>query len=592
MSSETKKTVSIGPSIAVKDFAAKLSLPVSRVISELMKNGILASINEKIDYETAAIIAEYLGFEAEKEKEPVVQKEGLRKEAGKLKSRPPVVAMLGHVDHGKTKLLDTIRRTNLVSKEAGGITQSIGAYQAKAKGKLITFLDTPGHEAFRAMRRRGTHLADIVVLVIAADDGIKPQTVEAIGYCQKSKIPIVVAINKIDKPEANPEKVKSQLAEYGIVLEERGGKTVSVEISAKTGQGIDNLLEMILLVADMADLRADPTCPAEGFVIESFLDSRKGPVATILIKNGTLKKGDFIRTETVIGRIRRLEDFQGNEIKEGYPSQPVIIIGLNKIPRAGDAFEVEKNIKTAKIKAAQLMKKEQVIRREEDILSISKKIEQKTIKAMIKKLNIILKTDGKGSLEAISEVLNAIKSEEVACEILKSGVGAVSESDIKLAKMSKALVFGFNVKVIQRAAKLAKKEGVEIKLYDVIYELIKDIKEKLSELLEPEVIRTDLGKLKVIAIFKTGKAATEARQDMVIGATVISGKVKKGALLDVIRGKEKIGRGKVEELQMEKKIIAEVKEGQNAGIHFKGDVRVKLGDVLEVYEEIKKKRTL
>ena len=450
---EIKKTIYIGNSITVKDFAKKMEIPTTDVISKLMENGILATINEEIDFETAVIIAEYLGFETEKEnpvdenenEEEIEEKITVKKSKGKLKPRPPVVAILGHVDHGKTKLLDTIRKTNIASKEAGGITQSIGAYQTQAKGKTITFLDTPGHEAFQAMRQRGAHLADIAVLVVAGDDGVKPQTVEAIKYCKRAKVPIVVAINKMDKPGASAEKVKTELSNYEINTEDRGGKIVSAEISAETGSGIDNLLDMILLVADMEEIKGEYDCRARGIIIESFLDSRRGPIATTLITDGILKTGDTIRVGSNFGRVKRLEDFQGKEIKTAYPSQPVVVIGLEKVPHMGNLFEAEKNIQTAKIKAVDELKSSREKKNGAET-STSKRIEQKTIKAAIKKLNIILKADAKGSLEAISEILNAMKTKEVAPEILKAETGDISESDIKLAKPSGALIIGFKVK--------------------------------------------------------------------------------------------------------------------------------------------------
>ena len=594
-----KKEIEIPSIIMVKDFAAKLELPVSEVISKLMMNGVAATINEKIDFETASIIADDFGFESILEKEEKKEKKENQKDISKNKkskksksksiSRPPVVAILGHVDHGKTTLLDKIRQANVVAQEKGGITQHISSYQVEKNGKIITFLDTPGHAAFAAIRERGVILTDIAVLVAAADDGVKPQTIEAIKYCREKQVPIIVAINKIDKPEADVSKVKKELSEQEIAVEDWGGKTVAVEISAKTGQGIDELLEMILLVADMESLSADPKAPAIGIVIESRLDPKRGALAVVLVRDGTLKTGDFLKIGETFGKIKRLEDFNGNKVKKAKPSMPVTVVGLNKCPQAGDYFEVVKDKKEALFKISETTPKEKIFSVNS---SITEKIKQKSEMEKVKKVNIVLKVDTKGSLEAILGALNNIKSEEVALNILKAEIGNISESDIKTARAVQAEIIGFNVSVDSFLQKLAVSEGVEIKNYDVIYKLIDEIKKSTSELLEPEIIRQDLGNLEVIAVFKTGKFNPSHQMKMIVGAKVLSGKITKKSLLDIYRDEEKIGQGKISELQLEKNKVEEIKEGQNAGINFKGDVKIELKDKLKAYLTEEKKREL
>ena len=487
----------------------------------------------------------------------------------KLSSRPPVVVVLGHIDHGKTALLDFVRKTKVVEKEKGGITQHIGAYQVEHQGKPITFIDTPGHQAFAAMRSRGAKVADLAVLVVAADEGVKPQTKEAIKHAQGAKIPIIVAINKIDKPEANPKKVKEELSKEGLIVEEYGGQTVSVEISAKTGQNVESLLEMINLVAEMAELKANLIKPAQGVIIEAHLDPRRGPMTTVLIQAGILKTGDFVSAGSVSGKVKGLEDFQGKRIKEALPSQPALILGFKKVPQPGDIFKIEKT----KVKKADL----ELIEKEEAITPETPETKQ---------LKIILKADVQGSLEPISQSLAQIKSEDVSLQILKQEAGQINESDIKTASASQAVVIGFGVSLSPEVRALAEKEGVTVKTYEVIYELIDEVKEMTADLLGPEIIREDLGKLEVLQVFRTEKGR------MVIGGKVLSGKMIRGALVDVIRKEEKIGQGRLAQLQQEKKNIEEVSKGKLAGINFEGGVRIEEGDILEVYQEKKKKRTL
>ncbi len=581
------KQVKIPPTVTVKRFAELLGLSVSQVMTELIKNKILATINEEIDYETAAIIAQDLGYIPEPDLE-ISEKDILtleklidicqrEKESGKnLQSRPPVVTILGHVDHGKTTLLDTIRKTNIVAREAGGITQHIRAYQVKKKGQWITFIDTPGHEAFSAMRERGVSIADIAVLVVAADDGVRPQTQEVIAYLKEKKIPTIVAINKIDKPEANIMKVKKELSENGILLEDWGGKIMSAEISAKNNIGIDDLLEKIILLSEIEEFKADTKRDGLAVVLEAHLDPYRGPLATVLVKTGTLKVGQDIVAGTSFGRIRKMEDYNGKNINEAFPSMPVTLIGLNSTPNTNDIVQTVSNKTTARLKSKKMSESAQKTR-------INGQEEKESL---IKKLPIIIKADVQGSVEAIEQILNTIKNDEVALEYITSGVGNISESDIKLAESAKAEIFGFNVYVTPVAARLAEANGIKIHLFKIIYELVECIKNQLAELLPPEIVRTDLGSLKVLAIFKRGK------HEMIVGGRVGNGKIIKGALVEVEREKNIIGKGKIINLQMNKENVEEVKQGNECGLVFSGEIKIQTGDKLIVYQEEEKRRSL
>ena len=590
---DQEKIVKIPPTVTVKHFSEILSLPVSRVMTELMKNKILATINEEIDFETAAIIAQDFGFSAEQDLE-VSEKDTItleklidickrEKESRKnLQPRPPIVTILGHVDHGKTTLLDAIRKTNVVAGEAGGITQHIRAYQVKKKGSLITFIDTPGHEAFSAMRERGVSIADIAVLVVAADDGVRPQTKEVIEYLKNKKIPTIVAINKIDKPEANIQKVKQELADNGILLEDWSGEIMSAEISAKKNLGIDELLEKILLLAEVEDFRSDADRDGLAVVLETHLDPNTGPVATVLVKTGTLKVGQDIVTGTSFGRIRSMEDYAARNLTGAGPSTPVIITGLNSTPQTNDIVQVVSGKSAARHKSRELALK----LTNGAAKSASKKIEDGQEGEKIKKLNIVLKADVQGSLEAIEQILATIKSDEVFLELVATGVGNITESDVKMAESSQAKVFGFDVQTTPVAKRLAEASGTQIKTYRIIYELVQEIKNQMADLLSPEIIRTDLGKLKVLAIFKRGK------REMIVGGRVSSGKIVKGAFIEVERNEEIIGRGRLANLQQNKEQVDDVKQGNECGITFEGDVKIQEGDNLIVYQEEKKRRNL
>jgi len=588
-----KKIIKIPMSVTVKKFSELLNLPVSQIIMELLKNKILATINEEIDFDTATIIAQDLGFETEVDLEvsdsktitvekliEICKKE---KESGKnLRPRPPVVTILGHVDHGKTTLLDTIRKASVAAKEAGGITQHISAYQVKKKGRVITFVDTPGHEAFSGMRERGVSIADIAVLVVAADDGVRPQTKEVIEYLKDKKIPTVVAINKIDKPEANPQRVKQELADNGILIEQWGGEIMSVNVSAKQNIGIDELLESILLVAEVEDFKSDDRRDGLAIVLESNLDPKKGPVATILIKTGTLKVGQDVTAGTTYGRIRKMEDFTGRNLTSAPPSTPVTIMGLNSTPNTNDVLQVVDGKSLARIKSKEFL--EGMTGQKEK--TVSQKMTRVMEEDGVQKLNIIIKSDVQGSLEAIEQIISTIKTDEVIINLIETSVGNITESDIKMGAPSQAVVFGFNVEITPVAKRLAETNDVKIKTFKVIYELVEEVKKMVIEMLPPEIVRTDLGMVNVLAIFKTGK------HDMIVGGRVNDGKIIKGASIEVKRDKEIIGKGKIEGLQQNKNITTEVGKGNECGIVFEGSVKIKEGDTLVAYLEEEKKRTL
>ena len=504
------------------------------------------------------------------------------KKVGANEIRPPIVVVLGHVDHGKTSLLDIIRKTSVADKETGGITQHIGAYQTQIKDKLITFLDTPGHEAFTAIRSRGAKVADIAILVVAADEGVKPQTKEAIKIIQEEEMPVIVAINKIDKEGANVQKVKQELTAENIIVEDWGGQVPVVEISAKKNQNIDALLEMILLVAELEDLKEDLSLPAQGIIIESNLDKRKGHVATVLVHKGIIKIGDWIVAGNVVGRIKSMEDFMGNLVLQAVPSQPVQIVGWTSAPAIGKEFSSALSKSEAKTKASNSV--------EATPLFEFFKGTVETNDENKKFLNIILKSDVSSSLEAIEKSLQAIKSDEVGYRVLSYDIGNISESDIKTAVGSKAKVIGFRVHTDSSAKKLAEKEGVEINIFNIIYDLVEYIRVEIGNLLEPEIRRTFVGKVKILAVFKTDS------RSQIIGGKVTSGKILRGALVDATRNNAKLISGRITQLQHNKADATEVKEGLECGMKFEkstpSEWDIKEGDVLEAYEEEKIVRNL
>jgi len=490
-------------------------------------------------------------------------------------TRPPVVVILGHIDHGKTTLLDQIRKSHVAEKETGGITQHVGAYEVEFQGKKITFIDTPGHEAFSAMRARGAKVADIAILVVAADEGVQPQTKEALSFIKKAQIPLIVAINKIDKPTANPEKVKRELSEEGILVESLGGEVPSVEVSAKTGKRIEELLELILLVAEMENLKADISQLGSGVVIESYLDNQRGPTATLLLREGILKLGDIVATSSTFGKIKILEDFQGNSIQEASPSMPVVCLGFEKAPQVGERFEVFEDIEQAK---AYLEKAGAKKRRIPE--SFTNEQEKKI-------LNLIIKTDVLGSIEAIEKVLQTLPQEKVALRILKAEAGNVNESDVQLAKTTKARILGFRVKVDPIAQRVAERERIRIGIFEVIYDLAQVVREWMQKILAPEIIRTDLGKMKTLVVFWS------ERNRQIVGGKVLEGEIRKnGTLIEVFREEEKVGEGRLINLQINKRDVEKAGKGQECGILYEGNVKIQEGDILVFYTREKKKLEL
>ncbi len=577
--------------IKVKDYVDLLGMTVQDVIKALLKNGVMANINEEIDYDTAAIVAEELGFEPSEQVDQSNAELGasslldtLKKEKEEdLKPRPPIVAIMGHVDHGKTSLIDYLRKTNVVSGEAGAITQHIGAYQVKKNGKEITILDTPGHEAFSEMRSRGANVTDLIILVVAADDGVKPQTIEVINRAKFTNTPLIVAINKVDKEDANVTRVKQELAEHGVLTEDWGGKTIAVPISAKTGQGIDDLIEMILLTAEVENFRANPVGQTLGTVIESHLSQGKGPIATVIIQNGCLKVGDIVTIGGSYGRVRALEDEWGKKLKEAGPSEPAQISGLSIVPQTGDILTKRETLDEAKNIAFQIQRKERV-RKINQNQRIKGDSESKT-------LNLVIKTDVQGSLEAIKQSIEKLKNDEVTINIIDEGAGEITENDINRASAAKATVIGFNTKANVKSMNLAKQQGVVIDLYDVIYELIEDVTTAVVKMLSPELIKTSFGKAKILKVFMTEKGA------MIIGGRVEEGMLKKSGEIAVLRKnaegtQEEVGRGEIVELQQSKVAAKEVNAGNEFGMKVKTHVKIIEGDIIESFEEKLKAKDL
>ena len=499
------------------------------------------------------------------------------KTANNLQPKPPVVVILGHVDHGKTSILDYIRQSKVAEKESGGITQHIGAYQIEQKGKKITFLDTPGHEAFSAMRSRGAKVADIAILVVAADEGVKPQTKEAIGHIQRLELPVIIAINKMDRPNALPDKVKKELAENGLIVESLGGKIPVVLVSAKTGIGIADLLEMILLIADMEALAADRGKMAEGIVIESRQDSQQGPMATLLVREGTLHKKDVLAAESAFAPIKSMKNFLGEEIAEAEPSTPVLITGFNQVPGVGEEWQAMSSLEDAKTKTKIKAELERKKREPAEILSLTEN--QKVF-------NLILKADVSGSLEAVREALKAIPQEEVFLRVIKAEVGDVTENDVKLAESAKARVYGFRVRSSQEVAGLAERRNIKIGLWQIIYELVQAVRQDASRLLAAGINREKIGRVKIIALFKT------AGKRQIIGGRVTAGKLQKGAAADILRNEEKIGSGKIVQLQINKEDAAECGKDRECGLLFESAAEVEKNDVLEAFTEERVRREL
>ncbi len=590
MPEETTEVIKLPLKITVGDLAKEFDVAVTELIKIMMSNGIMANVNELVDYDIAAIIAEELEIKTELDHKAINDSEELvvdklaellkaeQENSENLTSRPPIVTVLGHVDHGKTTLLDTLKKTKLADKEAGGITQHISSYQVEEKGKLITFIDTPGHEAFQAMRERGASIADIAILVVAADDGVKPQTKEVIKFLAENKIPTVVAINKIDKQNADINRVKQELAENGLLIEGYGGDTPFAEISAKNNQGLDELLDTVLLVADMGELTADYDRDALGVVLEAEKDPRKGPLANIIIKTGTLKVGQDVLIGNIKGRVRKIEDYTGTSIAKAPPSMPITIYGLPQVPKSNEILQI---IDAKSKRKAKLLGEEESHR---DLNSSA--IIDDINASLMNKYSIILKADTQGSLEAIEQVLKTISSKEIVLKIIQNGVGPITEKDIQTAQSGQATVYGFNVHPTQSATQLAEKVEIPTKSYNIIYELIEDVKEEMSSRLAPEIKRTDLGRLKVLAIFKNMK------KSMIVGGKVMNGKIIKGEQLEILRDKQPLSKGKLVQLQQNKEEVEEVKENFECGLTFEGSEKIEVGDILLSFKEEEVKRKI
>lgn len=578
------RTIEIEEHVTVGTLAERLSLPVTRLISELMKNGVMATVNERIDFDTAQIIVQELGLDIEltrKASEPVgVVSRSSRKnsDAADAETRPPVVAVMGHVDHGKTSLLDAMLGLSVAKGEAGGITQHISAYQVDHNDRAITFLDTPGHEAFAAIRAHGAQLTDLVVLVVAADDGIKPQTLEAIRFARQAGVKIIVAINKIDKEGADVNRIKQQLSEQDLLIEEWGGDTVVQEVSAKTKQGISGLLDMILLVADVEDLRARKNMPASGLIIEAQVEQGRGPVARALIEEGVLKRGDFVVAGGTYARVRNLETTTGKALDMAGPSTPVVMTGFKATPEFGDQFEVVKNEKLARAKAAANAEARTTSGRLD--MNSNELIRMINRGNQLTELNIIVKADVQGSLTSVIDSLKTLDTDEVAVRVVASGVGAISENDVQLAHTTGAVIYGFNVSLPPNVRQLASRDKVSIRMYNVIYELIDDAKEGLSALLSDEVVETETGRLIIRGIFKTTKT------EVICGGEVTKGKVVAPAFVHIMRDNDTVASEvEVTGLKRGPTETKEVLEGEMCGVslHPNGKLDLQEGDRLEFF---------
>ena len=591
-----RKTLQIPDMITVGDLAEKLGIPVVKLVGELFKNGIMATVNQRIDFETAEIIVEELGIDVKIVKKDVDAVDPTEFEihlSKNAKPRPPIVAVMGHVDHGKTTLLDNILHMKKASGEAGGITQHISAYQTVHNGRTITLLDTPGHEAFAALRQHGATLTDVVVIVVAADDGVKPQTVEAIKFARSANAKIVVAINKMDKPTANPNLVKTQLAsEYDLNPEEWGGDTVMVEVSALTGQNVDKLLDMVLLVADMEELKADYNVPAEGLVIESNLEKGRGAVVRLLVENGTLNKGDFIVAGSAWGKVRTLEDWSGKQIKSAGPSTPATVTGFRDVPPFGTHIEEVKNEREAKALAAKHYDEEVRSTANANITGadllrmMNRETEQQ-------EASFVVKADVQGSLTSVVDSLKLLETDEVAVKIVASGVGDITEGDIRAASSSNAVIYGFNVNLSSQVKQLASRAHVEVRLYKIIYELLDDAKNTMSSLLPDEVVETPLGELEVQGVFRTTKT------NIIAGGKVTEGRLLPHTQARIWRGKgkkaEQLGEVELVSLRREKNEASDIVEGEMCGIEIalnNQKISLELGDRLEVFQRELKKRSL
>jgi len=566
----------VGASMTVKQLSEVLQVDVARAVKQIMRRGIMASVNDVIDFETAVRVAQDLGFQVVRRKQPATTAAKKTREGESLSTRPPVVTVMGHVDHGKTTLLDTIRKTNVTAREAGAITQHIGAYQSVLGGRALTFLDTPGHKAFTAMRARGARATDIVVLVVAADDGIMPQTREAIDHAKAAGVPIVVAINKIDKPEANLDRVKQQLVEAGLVIEEWGGEVVCVPLSAKTGKGVPELLENLFLVADIMDLKSDPTGRAEGVVIESRLDKTRGPLATLLVQRGTLVPSDTVVAGGAWGKVKAMLNDLGQRVAAAGPSTPVEVLGLGGVPLAGEPFKVVAEEKEARALAEQRL--QSAAPSQMSLSALSSQIGE----GKIKELSIVLKTDVQGSIEPIRSSIERLGTEEVKPRVVVAARGAITENDVLLAAAHQGIVIGFNAKTAPGAEQVAEQVGVSIQHYDIIYRLEEDIDAALKGMLKPTYVETLAGRAEVRAIFPSGK------QTKIAGVFVRDGRIWRGAYrVRVVRAGEVVSEPQITSLRRFKDSVNEVAAGLECGIGLEpfGDTQV--GDIIELYRREK-----
>ena len=587
MSENGHKKIELPASITVRELALMIQASPIQVIKILMSNGVMANINQQVDFDTAAIVASEMGFEANQEtlEEEVVKETGeiplwrqliASEDPKSLVARPPVVTILGHVDHGKTTLLDALRKTNVAGGEAGGITQHVGAYQVELKGRLITFLDTPGHAAFTAMRSRGAQGADVVILVVAANDGVMPQTREAIAHAKAARVPIVVALNKIDRPDANPDYVKHQLSDAGLVPDEWDGNTIVVPVSAKLKTGLEDLLEAVLLVADSIDIRANPNGKVFGTVIEAELDKAKGTIATLLVQNGTLQMGDVLLAGRSYGRIRAMFDFRNKKIVKAKPSTPVLVMGMNDVPAAGELFQVYHSERDAKAVADERKTKAQ-----EKLAAVPKATLEELFTRYqageVQELRLIIKADVQGSLEPISSSLNDLNKGDIKISILYAETGNITENDVMLAAASRAIVVGFNVQAESTAHRLAEAEGVSIRNYDIIYRLIEDVEKALKGMLAPTFKDTIVGKADVRAVFRISKVGNIA------GCKVREGEIHRNKKARVRRGEQLVFEGEIASLKHEKDDVNEVRTGWECGIGLKGFNEFVVGDVIECF---------
>lgn len=585
---QSVKQIELPATITIRDLAKVIDVSPIDIIKKLMANGVMANINQQIDFDTAAIVASEMGYEATLEADESEKKEDfgeiplwrqiiMSEDPNQLVRRPPVVTILGHVDHGKTTLLDAIRHTNVAEGEAGGITQHIGAYQVEHNGRLITFLDTPGHAAFTAMRARGAQGADLVVLVVAADDGVMPQTKEAAAHAKAAHVPIMVAINKIDKPNADIARVKQQLAEIGLVPDDWDGDTIVVPISAKQRKGLEDMLEAILLIADNIDIHANPKGKVIGTVIEAKVERAKGVLATLLVQNGTLEVGDVVLAGTAYGRIKAMFDFTGKRVRKATPSTPVSVMGLNDVPHAGEMFEVVESEREAR---NIVLERQQSSKQSETAVKKAVSLEQlfdRYKSGEVHELRLIVKADVQGSLEPIVNSLKELSKGEIAVNILHAETGTISENDIMLAAASNAVIIGFNVQADVAARNMAESEGVSIRLYDIIYRLTEDVEKALKGMLEPEEKEKILGHAEVRAIFRISKVGNVA------GCFVRDGEIRRNARIRVLRNGEIIGEGAVSSLKHLTEDVREVKQGFECGITIKGFDAFQIGDVLECF---------